>query len=616
MAMEPIAGKPIALVSMPMHPARWPSYQLGLLTALLREQGLAVQPFSLFMYFGRHIGWRLNEALAAGYSNMLGEWLWAPEAFDFQGDPDTYRSDYAPVFREVCRTAGCRPEDVDRVREELAGSFLDFCLRSVDWSRFALVGFSVVFQQLLASLALARRLKERFPGLPVMLGGAAFEPDIAAELLRGCPQVDYIHCGEAEASLPEIARRLQAGRPFADVPGVLGREHGPVRLAGGATARADLAGSPVPDYDEYYYACRESGFEADHPGRSGMLPIETSRGCWWGSRSHCIFCGLHQPGDGYRVKPPGRTLEMLEALASRYPARRYFAIDNIMPPAYLSEVFDCLADQRSDLEFHYTTRPNLGREELRRLHRGGVRSIQPGVESLSTRLLRRRRKGTTARQNLELLKWATYYGIDNLYNLRWGGPGETAADYAEHCRVIRLIPHLQPPYMLARTRADRGSPMFCQPERFAVEDLRPAAGYEHLFPADRFDLRRVAYFFDHTQGDALPETARGELESLGADWRRRWHGPRRPTLRYFKRGDSLLVEERRRDTPRDHVLAGPAARVLEACADACRPDRLGERCDLPAAAIERILGELVRAELVLPLDGYCLSLVLPTHRDY
>ena len=77
---------------------------------------------------------------------------------------------------------------------------------SVDWSRFGLVGFSLVFQQLLASSALARALKVRHPSLPIIFGGASLEDDIAEEVIRGCPQVDYVFCGDAEISLPEVIR--------------------------------------------------------------------------------------------------------------------------------------------------------------------------------------------------------------------------------------------------------------------------------------------------------------------------------------------------------------------------------------------------------------------------
>src|SRR5579871_730261 len=55
--------KPVALVSMPCLSARFPSFQLALLKPTLEKAGIPVQPFSLFMYLGSQIGWRLSETI-------------------------------------------------------------------------------------------------------------------------------------------------------------------------------------------------------------------------------------------------------------------------------------------------------------------------------------------------------------------------------------------------------------------------------------------------------------------------------------------------------------------------------------------------------------------------
>jgi hypothetical protein len=149
--------KPVALVSMPTLSGRFPSFQLALLKPTLERAGIPVQPFSLFMYFGAHVGWRINEAIADVWPSMVGEWIWTRAAFgdEVDSDRDEYFEGYARIFRAICDRAGCTIDDIRRLRREQAPSFIDFCVESIDWSRFGLIGFSVVFQQLLASLALA-----------------------------------------------------------------------------------------------------------------------------------------------------------------------------------------------------------------------------------------------------------------------------------------------------------------------------------------------------------------------------------------------------------------------------------------------------------------------------
>ena len=195
--------KPVALISMPALSARFPSFQLALLKPLLERSGIPAQTFSLFMYFGERIGWRVSEAIADVWPSMVGEWIWTKAAFGEEavGRDDEYFREYDHIFRAICRRAGCRVKRLQKIRDKDAPEFIDFCVNSVDWSRFGLIGFSVVFQQLLSSLALATALKARYPSIPIVFGGASLEDDIADEIMRQCPQVDYIHCGDGEIQL-------------------------------------------------------------------------------------------------------------------------------------------------------------------------------------------------------------------------------------------------------------------------------------------------------------------------------------------------------------------------------------------------------------------------------
>ncbi len=213
---------------------------------------------------------------------------------------------------------------------------------------------------------------------------------------------------------------------------------------------------------------------------------------------------------------------MLQELSRRYGHEYFDAIDNIMAPEYIVELFGQLAEKKSDLQIHYEVRPYLNREQLRGLRRGGLYSVQPGIESLSTHILTLMKKHTTGIRNLAFLKWCTYYGINNLYNILYGFAGEMQEDLDLQLEVIRKIPHFQAPYGFAQARADRGSPMFHEPEKHQVENLRPAAVYRYLFPSERYDLRKVSYYFDHDQGGIQPREAYLPLRDKVHEWQARW----------------------------------------------------------------------------------------------
>ncbi len=601
--------KPVALVSMPTLSTYVPSFQLGLLVPTLRRAGYEVEPLSLFLHFAARIGTRLNDTLATVYPCMVGEWIWAKAAFGNFSDDDAYLRRYRQNLDELCRAGGCTLEDIVALRDEAVPAFIDWALDAVDWSAYGLVGFTVVFQQMVASLALAKALKRRYPELPIIFGGATFEDDIASEILRRNPEVDFVHCGDADLSFPDFLSRLSTGQSMAGLQGLMHREGDRVVYEGRAPNLADLDRTPVPDFDEYFHTLDAAGIPLQ-PSEV-MLPIETARGCWYGMKHHCTFCGLNRAGMEFRRKSPDQVLEMLRTLANRYGTRHFNAIDNILAPAYVSRLFGRLAEGHSDLRLHYEIRPTVTRTQLSEMRQGGLRSVQPGIESFSTNVLTLMRKNTTAVKNLELLKWTTYYGISNSYNILYGFPGETEDDYRSQAEIIRLIPHFQPPYSMCRARPDRGSPMFEQPGEFSISMLRPAGCYAYIYPPG-YNLRRVSYFFEHETRGTLGDEGYEECLALVADWKRRWRESRaRPYLYYVKTWDSISVHDGRSGNRRGYRFDGPHATIYELCADAKGRNELASAMECNDGWLEDALAGFVSRGLMVFVDEKYLALALP-----
>jgi ribosomal peptide maturation radical SAM protein 1 len=602
--------KPVALVSMPTLSARFPSFQLGLLKPTLEREGIPVQPFSLFMYFGAFAGWRISETLSEVYPCMVGEWLWTKAAFGSFAKDEEYFEIYQSNFEGICQQAGCTLADLVAAREKAVPAFLDFCLSSIDWTRFGLIGFSVVFQQTLASVALARALKERHPEIPIIMGGASFEDDIAEEIMQGCPQVDYIHCGDADETLPKMIRRLYRGESMQGMPGIMWRDNDRIAFAGRAPNLSDMNKTPVPDFDEYFYARKESGYETSEEAQEVLLPIETARGCWWGVKNHCTFCGLNRSGMEFRSKRVDDVINQLDTLSRRYGILDFNAIDNIIEPEYIDKLFRQLGEANSDMRLHYEVRPSLSRAQLKHMRKGGLFSIQPGVESFSTHILKLMRKHTTGMRNLELIKWSTYYGINNLYNVLLRFPGETLSDYQMQCEVIAKVHHWQPPWAIAKARADRGSPMYTDPESQSIRKLVPSACYDYLFPKDLFNLERVSYYFEHEMGDTLDDAQYDEIFEAVAVWQQSWRQRQRPYLRYRKGWGTILLDDGRNGSKRVTTYADDYATLYEYCNDAHSAKEIAAQFD-GAPWVDAALEEFVDQNLMVHLDNRYLSLALP-----
>ena len=90
---------------------------------------------------------------------------------------------------------------------------------------------------------------------------------------------------------------------------------------------------PLPNFAEYYEQ-REHFLPDSVVAKGGniWLPYESSRGCWWGQKHHCTFCGISDPAITFRAKSPERVIEDLEILTARHPTNKLCVVDWIMPP--------------------------------------------------------------------------------------------------------------------------------------------------------------------------------------------------------------------------------------------------------------------------------------------
>jgi ribosomal peptide maturation radical SAM protein 1 len=610
----------VALVSMPFTSARWPSIQLGLLKAIAARHGFPVSCHYFNLDFAQLLGSDLFESLCRTERERLdGEWIFAREAFgDSVADrAEEYLTRFAEDLQLSAERSGITLEQVRHIRDELVAPYLDALVEKVAWGHVDVVGFTSTFQQNLASFALARRLKQRWPHIVTLFGGANFEEDMGIELVRSVDVIDFAAIGEADESFPEFLRVLSEGGDPTGIAGIVGKALGGTTPRQGRAPFRGLHEAPVPDYDDYFTQATELGLVDSAQRPQISIPIETSRGCWWGEKQHCTFCGLNGATMKFRSKSPQRLLAEIGELARRYHSLSFWAVDNIMPVEYFSDVFEKIADAGFDFEFFYEIKSNLTREKIRMLHRGGVRTVQPGIESLNTHVLKQMRKGVSAIQNVNALRWLNYYGIKTLWQIIWGHYGETAEDYQEQLDLMRKLSHLSPPTGFGCVWMERFSPLFRERENFPLKFLRPRAAYQYIYPPS-VDLQRVAYFFDHELVGALPDSVYDPLIDLMLAWQQSWKNEAKPTLTFYASSDFVRIEDRRcPDRPQTTILEGLAGMLYTACSDRpAGPATLirDHGFKESAATIERILASFVDRTLAMQEGGQVLSLAIPASR--
>jgi ribosomal peptide maturation radical SAM protein 1 len=613
----------IALVNMPFAAAARPSIQCGLLKAGLTRAGHRVDVHYLNLELAVELGEETYRTLADLRSDhLLGEWLFSVAAFGPRDDEDAYR-DAHPSLEDTCQRLKRSFEDLRRLRNETLPALVDRWTEAIDWSSYRVVGFTSTFEQNVAALALARRIKERDPDVATVFGGANYDGEMGPEYLRAFPWIDYVVVGEGDEVLPALVARLTRGEPPVGLPGVAGRVDGEVVVTDHAPPVRDMDALPDPDYDEFFAALTRLGRQRVLGEAMPLLLFESARGCWWGQKHHCTFCGLNALGMTYRSKSPTRVHSELRRMSARYQIVNFEAVDNILDMRYVEEICRPLIDERVDYQIFYEVKANLKRAQLRTLARAGVRIIQPGIESLSTHVLRLMRKGTTMLQNVRVLKWGQYYGLAVHWNLLTGFPGETPADYERQAELFPLLVHLQPPNGGGQIWLERFSPYFTDPS-FPVTDVAPWEAYRFVYPEDRLDLRKIAYFFGYAMGETVPPECLEGVQRAMQAWQDLWGQPKLPVLVYQRAPDWIQIVDRRApDAPRVHAFHGLEAAIYEACGDTDHsPARVAgmlreERgADVDAGAVEGVLERFCELGLAIHEDGSYLSLALPVNGNW
>jgi len=625
------SSKVIVLANMPMSAVERPSLALSLLKSILTRDGFAATAVYPNMWFLEYVGvadYHLLEGCLP--EEALVDWLFSGIAFpDFTSAPDTFLEPYFQRnTQHARRESELRPTFL-RLRESI-GDFVDWTVDKILMQKPAIVGCTSTFSQHVPSLALLRRLRQRAPDVITLMGGANCETVMGRTTHSCFDWVDYVVSGEADALIAPLLQVIcDDGRhvPADLLPvGVFGPVHRltgyPATSSGDGVPRAitpDMRNLPLPDFSDYFAELAQSLYAGEiYPG----LPMEFSRGCWWGERSHCTFCGLNGGSMGYRQKPALQAANDILEVVARYNAGRIEAVDNILALDYIDEALPLIAERDDKPALFFEVKANLKRHEVEKLSSAGVQWIQPGIESLDTRILKLMAKGTTAAHNVQLLKWCRQFGVRVSWSVLWGFPGEADVWYAEMASWIDALHHLQPGRAV-RLRFQRYSPYHNKADAYGLE-LIPASPYRLVYPLPDGALMDLVYYFEDVS-EADPGGHRrarqpGERPGLQAlakaldGWLRSWQAPQLPMLAMRQEGDELIVEDTR------VVAVAPTQRfrgldsaILLAADDGSSENALRdslEKAGHGRLEIDKSITALTEAKLILRLDGRLIGLAV------
>lgn len=616
------------LIAMPWAPPEAPSIQIACLKAhldgVLQSRG-DCRAYSAFFSILRDFKGR---ALHKFYQTVeaYGEYVYMP-LFLRRFGPLKFHSKHEIVrLLETLRSPRAKPLSLPVLDglERATRRYLDSHVAPnlIDQG-LNLVGFTLNYLQVYASLYAAEHLRRRFPKRHFLFaygGGSASAPNVYRLMIDlGIPGVIVI--GEGERKLELLVGKLQglpldeASTALAAIAGldpgiiVIGQkidlfERNPARYANQVRDLNDL---PIPDYDEYFaalrQACADEHVYASFQAATQVL-VEGSRGCF----GKCDFCGLNRSWHGFRKRSADKIVRDTLALTRKYRTSQVGFVDSLCDTwahEYARILVQAGVRQQSFMEL----RANHPEPFWTLLSLAGIGSVQVGIEALSPPLLKAIGKGPRVVHNLAAHKYLAELGISSFNQLITHHPSSTLADVAETRRILEQIPHwgwLRPvPFLL-----DVGSPLYeglNEQERAALKPIR-----SFRVPSSAA-CYACEFLYEVPAGLKPTRVVRQAWTTLVRQYERdlKRYKARRPRLEVTRVApEALRITDARDGKVLSYEFSGTAARIYDACHTGLRIEEIAQATGLSPQTIRVHVARFLRARLLLCTEDYYLSLAL------
>jgi hypothetical protein len=292
-------------------------------------------------------------------------------------------------------------------------------------------------------------------------------------------------------------------------------------------------------------------------------------------------------------------------------------MDNLLPAKDLNRLFRTIAEEDRDYRLFAEIRATTRKQTLAAMGAAGMAEVQVGIEALSSGLLKKMNKGTTAIQNLEIMKQCETPGLPRLAgNVILNFPGSDPSDVAETLKNLAFALPFQPLKPTAFWLG-YGSPVWQNPKAFGIKRVHNHPFYARFFPPEVFKnlhLMIQGYHGGVRAQERLWRPVREALESWKTAYESLHGNPKSgPILAYQDGGDFMIIRQRRhRSEDMTHRLRGTSRKIYLFCQETRSLAQIvAQFPDFGEDAILPFLNMMVDKKLMFREGARYLSLAVP-----
>lgn len=304
-------------------------------------------------------------------------------------------------------------------------------LTEYNFDDYAVIGISVCdLSQVVPGLTLARMLKERCSAHITLGGNYIYK---IRNDLKHIPEFFEVFCdslqiGDGELSLVTFLEGIEGKRKMSEVYSLIYKdEHGDI---------ATTPSAPLLDMDKIEFPCFDGYDFSKYFSADIVMPVQLSKGCYWGK---CTFCDFYTGQQCYDTKSVERAVDEVEYLIEKYGFKHFAFVDEAVPPVYYNKFALELIKRQVKIKFYSFARLEKGftPEVLKNLYDAGACFFAWGYEAHSPRIMKLLNKGVDVDYRLELLKNAKKIGLWNHCTFLLSYPTETPEETEATKDIIR-----------------------------------------------------------------------------------------------------------------------------------------------------------------------------------
>ena len=434
-----------------------------------------------------------------------GRYLWAGRTIE-QG-LRIFSAEYAPT--RLTAHGFVMPNSIERTSEivaalddEAINPFIEY-FREVTLPKLKvldpdLIGLSVTFpSQAIPALTLAKLIKQWKPEVHITMGGGllAYVAGKLSKRTEVWGLIDSFVMLEGERPLLALCHAIEGDGDLSGIENLIWRDAAGDVRTNSQRAPLDVETLPTPDFDglplEKYFSPEL------------VLPLASTRGCYWGK---CVFCTLYTViGPGSRGRSIERTIEDLRTLRDKYGARHFYLAIEDLPPNMAKALPKAIREAELDINWWCDARLEhdvFDQQVCDDLAASGCRRIAFGYESASKRVLARMCKGIDPDESMKLVERVHKAGISVTLYAMVGFPTETRDEARETLATIMKHRELIQEVSVRVFYLDESSEIFKRREEFDIVEV---------YPDPEADLQ-VYYDFKASSGMSRREAREAYLE--------------------------------------------------------------------------------------------------------